>query len=423
MRHGQKWAVAAAVLAALLGALWLALVWLVPSDEDLAAHASGELQSRLGVPVKLGALRWHLLPVPAIVLQDLATDQAPAITVQKITAYPNLPALLDGRLQLDRIELDGAVLPQVSLRALDQPRGPARDGDGATLIARVVFRDLRWISRRGSSVVYDGEIDFDPNWRPRQAQLRRPDFTPVTDLTLTRQGQEDRWSASINVGGGSANGEFQLQTRANGRLHLEGKLQPQGVEVASALAAFGGRSIIAGQASGDTALSANGDTLGELAQSLHSKTRFTMGRSTLLRLDLDKAVRSLGKQHEGQTALDSVSGQLDTQNTPQGMVVTYTGIKARSGVLSASGTATVANRQIKAEFAVDLVDGLVGVPLQLSGPLDHIAVSVPKGAIAGAVLGTAVLPGVGTAIGARIGATLGNLFNSAPDPKAGSARP
>ena len=46
-----------------------------------------------------------------------------------------------------------------------------------------------------------------------------------------------------------------------------------------------------------------------------------MGRSTLLRFDLDKAIRSLGQEHAGQTPLDSVTGQIDTQNTPQGMVV------------------------------------------------------------------------------------------------------
>jgi hypothetical protein len=53
-----------------------------------------------------------------------------------------------------------------------------------------------------------------------------------------------------------------------------------------------------------------------------------MGKSTLLRFDLDKAVRTAGKEHAGQTPLESITGRLDTQNTPQGMVVTYTGLKA-----------------------------------------------------------------------------------------------
>jgi hypothetical protein len=286
-----------------------------------------------------------------------------------------------------------------------------------------VFRDVTWISRRGIAVVYDGEVDFDPGWRPRKAELRRPGFKPATDLALTRQGQDDRWAARIHVGGGTADGEVRLDFRAGGRMHLEGKLQPKDVEVESMLAAFNRRSIIAGKASGETTLSANGDTVGELARSLHTQTPFTIGKSTLLRFDLDKAVRTAGKEHDGQTPLDSITGRLDTQNTPQGMVVTYTDLKATSGSLTASGQAKVANRRIEAEFAVDLVDGIVGVPLSVSGPLDNVAFAVPKGAIAGAVVGTAVLPGVGTAIGARVGATLGKIFSPGPAPPASAPPP
>jgi uncharacterized protein involved in outer membrane biogenesis len=417
MQKKRKWIVAAASVAAVLGLAWLALVAFLPSDEELAAHASAELESRLGVPVVLGALRWQLLPVPAVVVEDAATDQPRPITVKKLTAYPNLGALLSKRLQFDRIELEGAVVPQLSLRALDaRPSGLASDV-AATPIERFVFRNLTWVSRHGVAVVYDGEIDFDANWRPRKAQVRRPGFQPATDLTLTRQGQEDRWSTRIHVGGGTAHGEIELQVRDSGRMQLEGRLQPAGIEVSSAVTAFNRKPVIAGKASGSTHLSAAGSTVGELAQSLHTRTAFTMGRSTLLRFDLDKAIRSLGQEHAGETALDSVTGQLDTQNTPQGMVTSYTNVKASSGALSAAGQARLANRRIDADFAVDLVDGVVGVPLQLSGPVDKVEVSVPRGAIAGAVLGTAVLPGVGTAIGARLGATLGNIFSPDPAPK------
>jgi hypothetical protein len=421
MQQRQKWVIAITVLAAAIGLAWLALVVLIPTDEELAAKASAELKGRLGVSVAVRALHWRLLPVPALVMEEAATEQPQPITVKKLTAYPNLGALLERRLQFDRVELQGAVVPQLSLRALDARPSNALADVGVTPLERFVFSDLTWVSRHGVAVVYDGEIDFDANWRPRQLHIRRPGFQPATDLTLTRLGQEDRWTARINVGGGTAHGELELQARASGRMQLEGRLQPEGVDVASAVAAFNRKPVISGKASGETQLSASGASVGELARSLHTQTAFTMGRSTLLRFDLDKAIRSLGQDHVGQTQLDSVTGQLDTQNTPQGMVATYTNVKASSGALSASGKARLANRQIQAEFAVDLVDGLVGVPLILSGPVDKVAVSVPRGAIAGAVLGTAVLPGIGTAIGARLGATLGDIFS--PDPPKPVAKP
>lgn len=408
--------VAGGVLLALLVGGWLALLMLLPSDEELAARASAELQARLGVPVAVGSLGWRLFPVPAVVVQDVATRQAAPITIKKLTVHPSLPALLDGRLQFDRAELDGAVLPQLSLRALDKGAGAPQGNPDATVLERLVFREVTWISRRGMAVVFEGEVDFDPAWRPREAQLRRPGVSPATDLRLTRQGQEDRWTTQIRIGGGTADGEVEIKTRDKGRLRLEGTLKPQGVEVASAMAAFNRRSVISGEASGDTSLLADGNTVGELAQTLHTKTLFSMRRATLLRFDLDKAVRSLGRDYAGQTPLDSVTGQMDTQNTPQGMVVTYTGVKATSGVLTASGQARIANRQIESEFAVDLVDGVIGVPLKVSGPFEDVKVSAPTGAVAGAAVGTAVLPGIGTAIGARIGATLGKIFSPDPDP-------
>jgi uncharacterized protein involved in outer membrane biogenesis len=423
MTRKGKWLLGLGIAVLVVGAAWVAALRMLPSDEELARRASVELERQLGIKVRVGALHWRLFPSPAVVIEDAATDQPQPILIKKLTAYPDLFALWQRRIKIDRADLEGAVIPQLSLRGLGAGREKEEMATEELPLARFVFRDVTWISRRGIAVVYDGEIDFDPGWRPRKAALRRPGFTPATDLVLTRQGQDDRWATRIRVGGGTADGEVSLDFRAGGRMHLEGKLKPQGIEVESALAAFNRRSVIAGKASGDTTLTANGDTVGELAQSLHTQTPFTLGKSTLLRFDLDKAVRSAGKEHDGQTPLDSITGRLDTQNTPQGMVVTYTDLKATSGSLTASGEAKIANRQIEAEFAVDLVDGIVGVPLTVSGPLDKVKFSVPSGAIAGAVVGTAVLPGVGPALGARIGATLGKIFSPGPATPASAPPP
>ena len=410
MRHQTKWMIAAGVLLVGLGAVWLALVRLVPGDEELARRVAADLQSRLGVAVKIGALRWKLLPVPAVLLEDVTTSQPDPIVLKKLTLYPSLTDLIDGRLKVERAEVETAVLPQLALRGLNNAGESASLGSTATPLERVVFRDVTWISRFGRRLVFEGEVEFDPNWRPRDVQLRRPGVEPLTSLRLGRQGKEDRWTTRISLGGGTANGEIQLETRANGRLHLTGTLQPQGVEVSSALAAFGRRSMVSGKASGNTGLSATGDTIGDLAQTLHTRTSFSMGKGTQLKIDVDKAIRSLGKERAGQTAMDAITGQLDTQNTAKGMVVRLSSLRAASGVFSASGGAKIANRQVEGEFAVDLVDGIVGVPLQVSGPLDKVEISVPRSAVVGAAVGTAILPGVGTAVGARLGAALGQIF-------------
>ena len=430
MTRARRWQAALGLLGILLllvifTVVIAAWVW-IPDEQQIARDVELELESALGVKVSVAAFRWQLLPLPAIMLSGVATDQTPPVDFEKLTLYPNLSAVYSRILSFDLAELEGAVVPQVSLR--DLGRSYDREGlpGGLALAAipleRFVFRDVTWITRRGIPVVYDGEVDFDEHWRPRTAQLRRPDYQPLTEADLTRVGLQEQWRVDIRLGSGTLNGDLQLKTAPNGQLRLDGKLKPQAVEVASALAAFNRRPVLAGKATGNTILSANGASFVDLVQSLRTQTTFAMAPATLLRFDMGKAVRSAGKDHTGQTALDSINGAMNTQNTPQGMVVNFKDIKARSGVLSASGDATLANRRIDAEFAVDLVDGIIGVPLIITGPTDKVVVSVPAGAVAGAVVGTALLPVVGTAIGARVGAAIGKLFGASPALPASSAR-
>ena len=412
MTRPRKWLAGLGIVVAVVLVLGLIGWSLVPKDEELARRAAAQLTEVSGVPVTVGALQWRVLPAPSVVLQNVATQQSRPITLKKLTLYVELGQLLQRRIKVDRMLLEGATVPQLSLRALGKTaRTDAAPSTQLLAVSelplvRFEFNDVTWLTRRGLALVYDGEVDFDAHWRPRTGQLRRPGVVPAADLTITREGREDRWATRINLADGTANGELRLQTRADGHLHLNGTLKPEGIDAAQAVVAFNRRAVLAGKASGVTTLSADGDTVGELVQSLHTQSTLRISRARLLRFDIEKAVRSAGREHAGQTPLDSLTAQLDTQNTLQGIVVDVTNIKASSGALTATGKGRLANQTIEAEVAVDLVSGVVGVTLTISGPVSAVKVSVPAAAIAGAAVGTAVLPGVGTAIGARIGAAL-----------------
>ena len=136
-----------------------------------------------------------------------------------------------------------------------------------------------------------------------------------------------------------------------------------------------------------------------------------------------KAVSTAGADRSGQTVFDELTGTLDTQGTEDGIELRYTGLQARSGVLRASGSATVFNRRLNGEAAIDLVDGVVGVPFKLAGTLDEPQFSLTGGALAGAAVGTAVLPGVGTAIGARVGQQVEKLFGGEDEKKDKKPKP
>ena len=415
---------AAAVL--LLGGGLLALNLLLPTDGELAAEVGARFQKASGIGLKVGSAHWSLRPSPVVVLNELATDQPAPITVRRVELRPRLAALWRRSIAIESLEIEGAVLPRASVRAF---RGrwnadAAGAADAADLalgaawaltdlpIEHLRLRDVVWIDRRGIALAYDADVHFDAAWRPREAELSRAGVTPPARLRLEREGDQDRWRTSIDVGGGTWNGRPELHPRVDGRWRLAAELEPRDVDVAVLVRSFGRRAAVDGQLNGRTSVDAEGADAGELLRHLHTRTRFSIAPATLAGFDLARAVSSAGVSRGGRTLLDSLEGTLDTQAGEDGVVLRYSGIKARSGVLSASGSATVLNRRLDGEMAVDLVDGVVGVPIKLGGTLDAPELSLTGGALAGAAMGSAVLPGVGTAIGARIGQQLEKLFGS-----------
>ena len=412
MKRRQKWALGLGIAAAVLGAAWLAVAWWLPTDEELAARLAAAAEERLGVKVTIGSAHWALLPRPIVVVNDFRTQQARPVVIVQLTAHLKVVrTLLDRKPVFERVGIGGAVFPRNSVRAFHGTAGASKPdtGDGdSVLLERFEFRNVTWISYSGIAVIYDGEIDFDARWRPRHAELRRAGIRPPFTLTLKREGDADRWQTRIHVGGGTAHGNVALKSAASGAMHLSGQLTPNDIELASALSSFNRRSPVGGKGSGRTVVSADGKSVAELARSLHTRTVFSVNRATILRFDLEKAISTLGIEHDGQTALQELTGQLDTQNTDEGMRATYTELKARAGKRTATGEATVYHRQVEASGTLYLAEGAMGVPFTVSGPADKPKASVPPASFAAAAVSAAVVTSTGT--GARIGGALGRTF-------------
>lgn len=405
MTHARRWAVAAVALGALLAAACLALWVLVPDDDELARRVEAAFEERMGQKLMVGAVRWRVLGLPMVEVQDARTGQAEALTVKRIAIYPQLMPLWRKQLVIDRVEVDGAVVPRNALAAY---RGKTPQGNnGAVALGAVSFTNVTYISYSGIPVVYDGEIVFDEDRLPRRARLLRPDVTPPAALEATRDGRTDSgatvYRLRLEAAGGSALGQARLATSAEGRMTLTGELAPRDVDVVALLDAFHRRSPIAGLASGETELRAQGDTLSELFRSLHTRSVLKVERAKILRFDMEKAVKSLGEDRAGETPLDSLTGVMDTQNTAQGLKTVFTQVEAAAGNYTASGRATLHRRQIDAQGRVEIGGGVVDVPFAAHGPTRKPEFSIAWGTIAGAAVGTAVLPGIGTVLGAKIG--------------------
>jgi hypothetical protein len=394
-------------LAVLLVAAFVALLVWLPGDDELARRVEHEVQARTGVAVQVGAVRWRVLPTPMAEVRDVRTAQDEPITIARVAVWPRLGwgTLRDRNWGLARLEVDDAVLPRLSVRAF---RSGKRGLGDRHPVDHVVLRRVTYVSWSGVPLAYDADIRFDAGWRPREAVVSRSDAARPTLLRLTRQGDEDRWRAHAEAGGGSGEGELTLTETAEGLITVQGSFEPRRVEVQSAIAAFKRRSPIAGLASGRTRVHAQGTSPGELGRSLRTESDLTVEQGVVLRLDIDRAVKSLGREREGQTKLDTLSGRVVTQNTGQGgMRVTYSGIQATAGGYKAEGEATVYRRHVSAKGSLDMAGGAVDVPFTVEGPTRKPDFRIAPGFYAGAAVGTAILPGIGTVIGAKIGGLLG----------------
>ncbi|MDP9893700.1 hypothetical protein J2W32_002234 [Variovorax boronicumulans] len=439
MKHPlRRWLLGiAAVLLLGIGAL----VWFVssrlPSDEEVAVRISEGFEKRFGVGLKVGGAHWALLPTPVLVLSDIATDQPRPITLRRVTAQLKLTELLHRVIAVDELEIESLVLPRESVRAF-RGKGP-KPHEGGNVIAlpapwtlapipleQLRWRDVVWIDRRDIALAYDGEVAFDPQWRPRQARIERAGATPPARLRLDREAGQDRWRTRIDVGGGTWNGVALFEMPAGGKLRVSAELDPRQVDIEGLVQAFGRRTSVAGKVNGHSTLVAEADEaneLGALIRSMHTRTTFSVRPATLTKVDIAKAVTTAGISRGGTTPLDELTGTLDTQGTENGIVMRYTNLKARSGVLTASGNLQLFNRKMEGDLAVDLVDGVVGVPLKIGGSVSDPEVSLTGGALAGAAVGSAVLPGVGTAIGARVGQQVEKLFGGGEPEKKPAPKP
>ncbi|MBT9464017.1 AsmA-like C-terminal region-containing protein [Hydrogenophaga sp.] len=412
MTHTRRWTIAFAAVAGLLAAAWLSLWALVPSDAELARRVEAEFEARLGQKLVVGAVHWRVLGLPMVEVLDAHTEQPEAIRVRRVAIYPELLPLLRQRFVINRLQIDGAVVPRNALAAY---RDKAQDGLGSVVLRSVAFTDTTYISYSGIPVVYAGDIRFDDDGLPQRVQLRRPEAKPPASLDATRDGKTengaDLYQVRLQGAGGSANGQARLATSADGRMVLTGELAPRDVQVNALLEAFHRRSPVSGLASGQTELRAEGDSLIELFRSLHTRSVLQVERAKILRFNLEKAIQSVGKEREGETPLDTLSGVLETQNTQHGLKAEFTRVKAVAGSYTGTGRATVYRRQIDAQGTLEVGGGVLEVPFTLRGPTRKPEFEMAWGTLAGAAVGTAVLPGIGTVLGAKIG----GMFSGPPE--------
>lgn len=437
-----KWVVFLALgLVVLLAAVIFVLHRWV-STEGFAERVEREATAALGVRVDLDHVAVDVWPLPAVAVTGISVQSKPPITVERVEVRPQWQALLRGRLVVSTLLVRRAVLPQQGIDGVllllqkKKPAAPtptpaaaqAQSAQMDWLPRRTVLDEVTWISAAGARTTVQADARLGDDGLPDSVVLKLlKGNLQGLEASLKREEAKtgavgDEWALRIDVGGGKVEGTLGLKTvpsavasRPGEELQLNGKLQTHNVEV-SALTAPS--KSLTGKLEASTTLNSRAATTGALVEALQSQTTFTVRNAVLQGIDLAKAVKTVGLSRGGQTALDTLAGQVSTQ----GKAAQLTNLVASSGVLSATGNVAISpakalSGRVSVNVAGDskigsAIGGAVGVPLTVGGTLDNPEVTLSRSALLGAAIGTALLPGVGTGAGANLGDRVGDGFRS-----------
>lgn len=375
---------------------------------DFRGRIEREASAALGVPVRIRGVAVDLWPLPSVALDGMAIGSRPPLTLERVEARPVWAALLRGRLEVATLVVRQAVVPEQAVAAISTAllRKPAAAAAPAAprerqpwWPRRAHFDQLSWVDARGTTTTVDVQAAMDEDGLPATASVKVLRGR-LAGAAATLRREQKTWLLKADIGGGKVSGKLVQQATV-----LQGSFQASNVEV-SALTAPS--RTLTGRLDATTTLRAPLQDLGKLRETLQTQTQFTVRNAVVHGIDLRQAVRTVGINRGGSTALDMLAGRLATQ----GNSMQLTQLVASAGNLSAKGEVAMASdKSLSGRIDVDLAAAAtgspIGVPLIVGGTLDNPSVTLSRGALIGAAIGTALMPGVGTGAGAKLGDRLG----------------
>ncbi|MBX9962997.1 MAG: AsmA-like C-terminal region-containing protein [Burkholderiales bacterium] len=432
------WCAAAALLVA------LAVPYVVPLGSYLQ-EIEQTAGTALGQPVKVEALRLHLLPRPHVTAYRVTVGQPAVAGIDAIVVRPKLSSLLSDTRVIADIRVVRPWIEQAGFAVVSHLASAPRKTGGGPPAARVeqvriTDAELRLaagaIGSVNATILLDDKsalqsVELTQAGGRLKAILRPTGRAFALDVTardwllpVVRPLKFDRIDAkaALNANGlsvrsidarlydGSIAGDLRLGWK--GGWKLDGKFTVTDVSIAPLTAAVGAKPALSGRIKAKPVLSAAAGSAGGITDALHVDTDFEITQGVLKGLDLNAAARSvLGSTDakNGDTKFDQLTGRFAMD--PAGYH--FSDLEISSGFLKATGDVTISKtKELSGDISAEVrgTASLIATPLSLSGTVDDPVVRPSKAALAGAAVGTAILPGVGTAIGARAGEFTKKLF-------------
>lgn len=436
LRRGL-WAVGVVLVLAVLVPLVVPLGKFIPEIERLAS-------AKLGEPVKIGALRAHLLPTPHGTATGIVVGKGEGLKIASIIVTPAILSLASATKVIRRIEIKGLDVTQKSLEQLaavaqrqsSDAKGVKSAAAPAVRVDHVVLNDVMVRLEKATVGPLDADLAMTADGRPESANLRTNDGNlkavikpeggkyavevtaknwklpagPAIEFdelnlkgTATTAGAEFG-DVRAKLYGGTVSGKLAADW-AKG-LAVKGALDVSGVELGRLLPVLAPNVKLSGALEAKPVFSAQADKPEQLAQALRLETPFNIRKGVLKGFDLVAAATSvIRKDHSGgETRFETLTGHAAAERGGYRL----SKLNITSGSLNATGNVNVAaNRALSGRIDANVQvvgKSAVTVPLNVAGTMDLPLLYPTAGALAGGAIGTAILgPGVGTSAGMKAG--------------------
>jgi hypothetical protein len=373
---------------ALIAVAGLPYVW--PLDEYIAPLEK-EISAQLNKPIKISKINAALLPLPKLVLHNLAVGSAQELKVAEVVLNFDISALFATTRSINKMELSNVTLTGASLdKVLVWLQ--AVGGNDKYPVARMDFHGVRVSGDEIKLPLLHGRADFDAQGKFTRADVKSEDLKFGIEL----QSQQNRLQLELNIRDSSLpilknikfndlsasglveNGEFTFadffahihggtitgkgQLNWNNGWKLQGQLNAKSLELKNMFPNFG----VAGELYGNVSVSMHGATLSQLDKDPRMEGAFEAKNGVISKLDIDTTARfGSRKGVAGHTDFSELSGTLKADNNGQRFYLN----KISAGAVSGSGMLEVdEQQQLSGKLLVELKGSAGGsVPLQLSG--------------------------------------------------------